>query len=614
MLLAIRQTAMILTKIIIHQFKGIKDEKEIVIDDFNLIVGQNDAGKSTILKSLDCFLNSSNPSSEDLNNKSRDNLITITLHFNPSSQSIIIDQNIETTFEEEELINNNSELVIKKVWDASKSRITADTFIERKQYVENDFISLTEAQLITACGNLEITTQKANGEDFNNKEKRQKIRQNNIDSRIDFTFVMEKLPTFGSNRFKIIHDRIKGILPRFEYFKADTSLSETDATIQKFFKTLAIKTLEEEIDTSEVEDTIQAKLGGVLEKITAKINEVVPSDENVQPVVDFDWTKLVSTKFKSTEDGTEVPLSSRGDGFRRITMMAYFEYLAEQQKSEHQKIIFGLEEPETFLHPSAQESLFHKLVGLCENDYQVIVSTHSPIIVSNSKKEKITHIHKTGGTYNVEQQIDDITSIATDLGIKVDNQFISLFDKAKVLILVEGIDDANALNHLCQEYKGNGLITHDFTELEITIIPIGGCESIKHWVSLSLLSTLDKPFLIFQDSDKTNAGEQSPTKSALENMEFVDGTDFIISKKRNLENYISSTALNRLVPNSNLNYNDWSNVKQLCAKHRLAGRLGGKKVVDRHFQNLTFAELRTTFFDGNEDEFINIHRLASSKL
>ena len=97
-------------------------------------------------------------------------------------------------------------------------------------------------------------------------------------------------------------------------------------------------------------------------------------------------------------------------------------------------------------------------------------------------------------------------------------------------------------------------------------------------------------------------------------MGFVDGTDFIISKKRNLENYISSTALNRLVPNSNLNHNDWSNVKKMCAVHQLAGRLGGRGVADRHFKNLTFDELRSSFFDGNEDEFINIHTLAVSKL
>lgn len=603
-----------LTKIKIHQYKGIYEEKEIIIDDFNIIVGQNDAGKSTILKSLDCFLNSNNPTKEDLNNSSGDNLISITLYFNPSNQQVIIDQNIETTFEEEEIINENSELEIKKVWDVSKSRTTADTFIVRKKYAENDFISLTENQLMATCDELGIETQKANGEEFNNKEKRLKIRQHNIAAHTAFSHELEKLPTSGSTRFKIIHDRIKGILPRFEYFKADTSLSETDAAIQKFFKTLAIKTLDEEIDTTDVESTIEEKLGEVLVKITEKINDVVPSDEKVEPIIDFDWTKLVSTKFKSTDDGTEVPLSSRGDGFRRITMMAYFEYLAEQQKTEHQKIIFGLEEPETFLHPSAQESLFHKLIALCENDYQVLVSTHSSIIVSHSKKEKLIHIHKTGATYNVEQNIADITPIANDLGIKVDNQFVTLFDKAKVLLLVEGIADANALNHLCEQYKLNGLIAQDFAELEIAIIPIGGCDSIKHWVSLNLLTTLDKPFLIFQDSDKTNAAEISPTQSTLESLGFTDGTDFIISKKRNLENYISSAALNRLVPNSNLNHNDWSNVKQLCAQHQMAGRLGGRKVAEKHFTNLTFDELRSTFYDGNEDEFINIHTTASSKL
>jgi predicted ATP-dependent endonuclease of OLD family len=605
---------MILTKIKIHQFKGVNDEKEITIEDFNLIVGQNDAGKSTILKSLDSFLNGNNPSLDDLNNNASDNLITIILHFNPNNQSIIIDQNIETTFEEEELLNENHELVIKKVWDVSKSRIIADTYIVRKKYAENDPIALTEAKLMVLCEDLGIKTQKANGDSFNNKEKRQKIRQYNDKSKIKFSTVFEKLPASGSNRFKVIHDRIKKILPRFEYFKADTSLSETDTTIQRFFKTLAIKTLEKEIDTSDVENTIATKLGEVLKKITTKINQVVPSEEEVQPVIDFDWTKLVSTKFKSTGDETEVPLSSRGDGFRRITMMAYFEYLAEQQVSEHQKIIFGLEEPETFLHPSAQESLFYKLVALCENDYQVLVSTHSPVIVSNTKKEKITHIYKTGGTYNVDQEIADIETIANDLGIKVDNQFINLFDKAKVLLLVEGIDDANALTHLSQEYKANGLITHDFTELDIAIIPIGGCDSIKHWVSLNLLSTLNKPFLIFQDSDKEYEVQDSPTKTALETLGFIDRTDFVISKKRNLENYISPDALNRLVPNSNLNHDDWSNVKQMCARHQLAGRLGGRGVADRYFRNLTFDELRSTFFDGHEDEFLMIYELAMLKL
>ena len=50
---------MILQKIIIENFKGIQEAVSLVINPFNVIVGQNDVGKSTILKALDCFLNNS---------------------------------------------------------------------------------------------------------------------------------------------------------------------------------------------------------------------------------------------------------------------------------------------------------------------------------------------------------------------------------------------------------------------------------------------------------------------------------------------------------------------------------------------------------------------------
>jgi len=603
-----------LKKIEIENFKGIKSKKEISLEDFNVIVGQNDAGKSTILKALDCFLNGTAIEKEDLNNDAENEQITISLEFIPNSQEIIIDQNVSTTFEEEELTNSEKCLLIQKVWDTSKSKITPDTFIFRKKYSENDFLSLTEKQLINNCKELGIETKKANGEEYNNKEKRLKIRNYNRENEIEYNYEFEKLPTSGNSRFKIIHDKLKKILPRFEFFKADTPLSESDNTIQKFFKTLAINTIEEEIDTTEVEEAIRNKLSSVLENISKKINQVVISDEQVEPVVNFDWSKLVSTSFKSKKDEYEVPLNSRGDGFRRITMMSYFEYLAEQQSSEHQNIIFGFEEPETFLHPSGQENLFDKLSSLTENEYQVLLSTHSPIIVANTKKEKLIHIQRTNGHYNVTQQIEDIRYIADDLGIKVDNQFVSLFDKAKAFLLVEGIDDANAFIHTCDKYKENGLIDKDFEELEIAIIPIGGCNSIKHWVSLDLLNTLGKPYVIFQDSDKKQSDQTSPNKNELENLGLTENEDFIISKKRNIENYIPASALNRIVPEAKLSYGDWDNVKHICGSHPLAGRLGGKGVAKKHFKNLTFDDLRSSFSNGELDEFLNVYFKLLEKL
>ena len=471
---------------------------------------------------------------------------------------------------------------------------------------------LTEAQLISLCEQLNIKTQKANGGDFNNAEKRCKIREYNLNNNTAFTFESEILPSTGKTRLKSIHDNLKKSLPRFEYFKADTSLSETDTAIQNFFKKLTEKIIEEEVEKVKFETTIETKLSEVLDKITSKINQVVDNSEAVKPVIKFDWGKLINTTFSSMQDESTVPLQSRGDGFRRITMMAYFEYLAEQDIDKKQKIIFGFEEPETFLHPSGQENLFNKLSSMCDNGYQIVISTHSPIIVANTDKGNITHITKVNSVYSAEQNIEDIGNIAKDLGITVDNQFINLFDKAKVLLLVEGIDDAIAFKHIASLYKENNLIQSDFSDLGVAIIPVGGCDSIKHWITLDLLKQLGKPNFILQDSDKTKSDEISPTLTKLTNAGFQDGVHFKISKKRNLENYIPAQSLNRIVEGVEINYGDWDNVKDICAKHPRNGELGGRKVCERHFTKLTFEEVRSTLSNGIEDEFIIIHQIIEN--
>ncbi|RYJ44511.1 ATP-dependent nuclease [Flavobacterium beibuense] len=597
-----------LVKVSIGNLKGIEGIVTLNFNDFNVIVGQNDAGKSTILKALDLFLNDNSPKLEDLNNKAESKIISVELSFKSENVQIIIDESVETTFEIEEILSHENLLVIKKEWDVSKSRVSSEVSIIRKKYDDNDCLLLTEPQLIALCGKHQINTQKANNEEFNNPEKRQKIRDFNHANHIGYGYLYENIPSAGKGRIRTIYEEIKKVLPAFEYFKADTSLSENETAIQNFFKRISYKTISQEIDISDVERHVTNKLSEILENITDKINRVVDVEEEVKASISFDWTKLISTSFKSLNDGVDIPLSGRGDGFRRITMMAYFEYLAEQDKSDKQNIIFGFEEPETFLHPSAQEKLFNKLKNMLENGYQIAVSTHSPIIVAKTEKNDIIHIKKTKHGYIAEQNIEDILPIANDLGISVDNQFVSLFDKAKALLLVEGIDDANAFHHIAKEYKANGLIDADFNDLEIAIIPVGGCDSIKHWVTLDLLNKLGKPFYIFQDSDKNNASQISPNYTKLITAGFRDEIDFRISKKRSIENYIPFSKLNSLVPGADLNYGDWDNVKQICIQNPHSIRLGGKKVCGIFFDRLTFAEIRSTFFDGTEDEFMLVYQ------
>lgn len=597
-----------LVAIIIDNFQGIATRSRVDLQLFNVLIGRNDVGKSTILKALDLFLNGRSPTFELSNVGVDSGLITIELILDSQNQEVIFDENILTTFESEEIVNPEGHVHIKKVWDTSKSRAKPETFIIRKEYIDEDFLKLTEKQLIALCKKLDIDTHKANGDEFNNVEKRTKLREHKIASGCDFEFVEEKLPTSGTSRMKNIYSALTKILPRFEFFRADTSLSETDTAIQNYFRNLAVDALKE-FGMDEAEKSVSAKLNHALQGITSKINDTVPQDEAVRPITSFDWSRVVKTSFATGEEEAGVPLHLRGDGFRRITMMAYFEYLAEEKASEDKRVIFGFEEPETFLHPAAQEQLFEKLQSLSENGYQVIISSHSAIIVSNTQKQDLIHVVKEDGDTRFYCNVDNIVDIALDLGITMDNQFVHLFDTAKVLLLVEGPDDVMALNHTADEYKKNGEIKNKFDEIGVVLIPIGGCDSIKHWVALNLLQQLSKPFYIYLDSDADSDTAISPNRQRLLDYGFIEGDDFSVTRKRMLENYIPSSKLNEFVPNANLTYGDWDHVKKICKSHPLAGHLGGKKVAERHFTKLTYTDLKASFDCPVEgDEFINIYK------
>ena len=159
-----------IVKIKIKNFRGVQSAEDIIIKDYNLLIGQNDVGKSTVLKSLDLFLNNSEATADVLNDKSTSSELEITLLFKPNSESIIIDENIETTFEKEELLNSDGLVEIKRIWDVTKSRINPDTFIVRKIY-EDDFLLKNEKELMKLCKYNSIDTTKGNNEEFNNVEK-----------------------------------------------------------------------------------------------------------------------------------------------------------------------------------------------------------------------------------------------------------------------------------------------------------------------------------------------------------------------------------------------------------------------------------------------------------
>ena len=586
-----------LKKLIIENYKGINNKIDITIHNFNCIVGKNDVGKSTILKAIDAFINDNGPTADDKNIYNESNLISVEMQFDAEKQEVVFDETLPVTFEDEDFVNQEGLLSVKKTWDITNKTIKPEWYIYRKKYNDDDFSMLIEKDLKRLCQKYQLEP----NQDEGNRGMRNLLRNYYNENDFGYSYDYEKLQTTGQTRSKKIFDAIKQMLPNFEYFRADKSLSDSDTSVQKYFKDKALTLLKTEIDTNDIESKIKEKIGESLGNITDKINSVLSENEQISAQIDFDWAKLISTSFKCKQEEANIPLSSRGDGFRRITMMSYFEMLAEEKKAD-KDVIFGFEEPETFLHPGTQRLLYQKLHALMENGYQVAITTHSPNIVAETNLSDIIFVTKAENYQVFQNDNIDIKEIVEELGIKSDSGIISVFDNVKCLFLVEGPDDIVAMKHLALEYKNNHKIEYDFDELNVVLIPVGGCDSIKHWTNFNTITKLGKPYFIYLDSDKVSQAMDSPNMTKLVKYGYTE-QNCAVSRKREIENYIPDSYYKTLNPPINdISYGDWDDVKCICKNHRESGRLGGNGVCARHFKNLTYDQLRQTFCPDNKDE------------
>jgi hypothetical protein len=255
------------------------------------------------------------------------------------------------------------------------------------------------------------------------------------------------------------------------------------------------------------------------------------------------------------------------------------------------------------------------LENISETGYQVLITTHSPVIVSHCRIANLIHITSDANKYQVHINITDLSSIIEDLGVSPGNQFIREFEKGRVLVLVEGPDDVKAFTYTVRKYKENKVFNEDFNDLKIVLIPIGGCESVRHWLALNILNDLGKPFYIIQDSDRSGETEISPRQQQLDDLGLTSGADYWLLKKRAIENYIRKSALERVIPGIDIEYDDYTKMKDLCKRHENREELGKDKIVATHFERQTFDELRASFkYDLESDEIVDMYYNIKQKL
>ena len=137
------------------------------------------------------------------------------------------------------------------------------------------------------------------------------------------------------------------------------------------------------------QDLLEPLRAEVQRRVAAVFSEI--SDVQLLPSLPSVQETLASVEVELV-DGLASSLADKGTGLRGAVLVAMLHYLAAQSK---RSLVLAVEEPEAFLHPGAQESIRGELESLArQSGITLLVTTHSPYVVSRTDDSSITSISK----------------------------------------------------------------------------------------------------------------------------------------------------------------------------------------------------------------------------
>ena len=247
-----------------------------------------------------------------------------------------------------------------------------------------------------------------------------------------------------------------------------------------------------------------------------------------------------------------------------------------------------IEEPEIHLHPEATNKFLSLIEKICENDdRQVLITTHSPLLVDAVSFDKMHIVTKQNGVTHVNS-FKDFTSIEKKLVKQGILKSWLLLPQAKLLsfgkfiLVVE--DNVKMWKRFIEK---SNLFSN--TE-EIKIIKGGKedenggwTEAIKTGVLLKLLcdiGILSLPFMIVLDSDN----KKSEKERKLQETGFSEGEYHVLSKKEIEDYLLDALAISTITGKS------VDKVSEAINK----SKGGGKEKLKNVFRNLDLNELEAT--------------------
>lgn len=376
------------------EVKGFRCLRDITIPMANLtiLLGSNNAGKSTFLAALDFFFNGANLTSDD--------------RFFGSEQSI----SVEATFDELtpadreafSIYARGERMVLRRSWDEGEEKITGRSRrfagfegiraapgnsrrrVFREYREENPDLGLGEATTVDKIEEELLTWEMQNGD-----------LCDSVDADAGNLF------GFRSVGQKRLADRYKFVLVPAVRDAASEAIERKGTILQRLLAAIAeqraeadeqLADLEEEMRTR-YSDVVDASHGPTLnalgDRLTEQMRRYIPAaDVLIEPHAPELSISPPNVMLRAGEAQNLTDLGRQGHGFQRTFIISALEYLAGSEAivdGDPPMLHLAVEEPELYQHPPRARHFSSTLHALAARPVvQISYATHSPYFVGPS--------------------------------------------------------------------------------------------------------------------------------------------------------------------------------------------------------------------------------------
>lgn len=397
-------------KLSVNGFRCLLDFQVNFEDDLTVIVGENDAGKSSLIECLKVITQGRAIEFDDFNhdlNSIEISVVTEDFAFRKSYQRN------DDLIEQNELVAVPTPDYISRVTSWLQSE-ELDTSIEENQDAIKN-IARTLGIIVRSNSNIENL-------------------RNSILEKLDGENVEiegASFPSFNNiqldgRHFENVSGFFKEVFLKGKQTEIWDEKISDDKTIDEFVKE-TINNYSESIERS-ITDT------GILKRMQMFLTDL--TEVKIEPV--YQKRDLnIDAKVKFLENGKEVSIDKKGDGTKRRITMALLEYKKEQSLLEHDtSTIYLLDEPDTHLHVKAQIEFLDTVKGFSTNGSQVILTTHSPFIINAVNPKQLRLLENNDNFSKVRylrQDVDISDRVLRSLGVENTYLFFS-----RHIVIVEG--------------------------------------------------------------------------------------------------------------------------------------------------------------------------------